>query len=378
MNIQKIASGIGTVAKSGSSKIAQNIASNSSPKLKDVASKIIKAYEPTDYDNSFFGLATLMVGTVIIPRVLTASKRNPDNKEATMDEIKEILFRDLQTVAIMLFGLKSLNSVISALASKATGLPMTNKPYEKLFNSEGGIKDKALEVIKHPIQKAGTLIKNVASTLNPLGGVKAYTKNQYLSKYSNFSSLDEIQKMFTGISNYGGTDKNKKGADKVFNKVVKILTQNQEKLIKQQEKLANAGINKSGSQEVAQEILEKLQSLQGKGLEGLKEIANEAAENNEASKKIATQIVDFFKDGKNPVLNDALKIDGGLKTAALGIEVAYLGFGLPALNQKRLEKKYLKNEPTFQGNDVFCSKSNPLVDKSIKAQEIKLFHDFLK
>ena len=58
---------------------------------------------------------------------------NPDNKEATKDEIAEILFRDLQTVAIMLFGLKSLNSVISALASKMTGLPMTNKPYQKFF-----------------------------------------------------------------------------------------------------------------------------------------------------------------------------------------------------------------------------------------------------
>ena len=48
-------------------------------------------------------LAGLMTATVILPRVLTAKKRNPDNKEATRDEVKEILFRDVQTVLIILF-----------------------------------------------------------------------------------------------------------------------------------------------------------------------------------------------------------------------------------------------------------------------------------
>ena len=80
----------------------------------------------------------------------------------------------------MLLGI--INSVISSFASKASGLPMTNKPYKKLFETEGGIKDKFIETIKHPIKKAGTVIKNIADTLNPLGGVKTYSKDQFLTK----------------------------------------------------------------------------------------------------------------------------------------------------------------------------------------------------
>ena len=46
-----------------------------------------------------------------------------------------------------------------------------------------------------------------------------------------------------------------------------------------------------------------------------------------------------------------------------------------ALNQKRLEKKYLGEKPigTQQG-DTFC----PINDKHIKAQEIQLFGSFMK
>ena len=64
-----------------------------------------------------------------------------------------------------------------------------------------------------------------------------------------------------------------------------------------------------------------------------------------------------------------------LKTAALGIEVGYLGFGLPALNQKRLEKKYLSEKPIGeQRGDTF----SPINDRHIKAQEIKLYSQFMK
>ena len=99
----------------------------------DSFKKVIKKLEPSGGNNSFFAMAGLMIFTVLIPRVRTAMKRDPDNKEATKDEIMEILFRDCQTIAIVLFALKIMNSIISGKASKIKGLPMTNKPYQKVF-----------------------------------------------------------------------------------------------------------------------------------------------------------------------------------------------------------------------------------------------------
>ena len=86
-----------------------------------------------------------------------------------------------------------------------------------------------------------------------------------------------------------------------------------------------------------------------------------------------------MKDKDNALVKQAKGLNAWLRTAALAIESTYLGFGLPALNQKRLEKKYLENQPSFKSNFEKQQKaSDTLIDKTIRPQEVKIFHQFLK
>ena len=87
------------------------------------------------------------------------------------------------------------------------------------------------------------------------------------------------------------------------------------------------------------------------------------------------EIKKFFADDSNALAKSAKRVNDWLRMLALGIEVSYLGFGLPALNQARLKKKYLGEKPIgVQRGDTF----SPINDKHIKAQEIKLYSAFMK
>lgn len=341
--------------------------------------KFIKAYEPTGANNAFLGLTTLMVGTVIIPRVLTAKKRNPDNKEATFDEIKEILFRDVQTVLIILFSLKAMNSLVAAKVSKIKGLPLTNKPYEKFFQTTEkgfkGIKDKASELIHHPFEKIKTAGKNIINTLHPTGGVIALTNEECVSKYSNFSNLEQVDKLFDEINSNGGKP------EKVFENILDKIIEKQKAVIEnlKNENDAISGIAKFDDSKIkqAEKNLEKLKLFKEGGIEGFKEFLNNRPINEDDIR--VKELIKFFQNDKNALVSEALGLNAVLRTIALGIEMTYLGFGLPALNERRLEKKYLKNGgKNAPGQTQNSDTSNQLLNKNIKAQEIKLFHNFLK
>ena len=344
---------------------------------KDIFTKVISKLEPNGSNNSFYGMAGLMVGTVIIPRVITASKRNPNDKEATKDEITEILFRDVQTVLIILFGLKALNAVVAAASGKLKGLPMTNKPYEKLFNTTEkglkGIKEKAVEFFEHPIEKAKKIGKNIIDTLNPLGGVEALSKEQFVEKYTKYNSIEEVSKFFKDISNHGGENQNAKGAKKVYDKLIDDVIAQAQQICEENKTKANLGMAAEDSQGVLARI-DRLKKLKEKGIEGLNTLDAE----NEVDKGVANLITDYLKKENNPMVKSALGLNAGLKSAALVIEAAYLCFGLPALNQKRLEKKYLNKEASCNKNAPQQAVFNPLVDRNIKAQEVKIFHNFIK
>ena len=75
---------------------------------KDTFDKVINAVDPTGANNAFIPMTLIMLLFVILERVKTAMTRNPEKKEETKDEIFEILRRDVQTVAIILFALKAI------------------------------------------------------------------------------------------------------------------------------------------------------------------------------------------------------------------------------------------------------------------------------
>ena len=377
MDIQKIGQ---KIASSQVVKNAAKYANNATTKLggvienvlekspkKDIYSKIINTLEPTGTNNAFIPMATLMVGTVIVPRVLTAAKRNPDDKEATKDEITEILFRDVQTVLIMLFALKSINSIVAALASKSSGLPMTNKPYLEIFNNKDkglkGISEKANEFIHNPIDKLKKIATNILDTLHPTEGVITLTNDEFVSNYSGFGNSAQISKMFDKIKDQKGNP------DKIFNKVMNILIKKQKIAISQQEDLTRAGFTIANNK--AQSILEALIELKEKGLKGLKE--------ENLNKDVENLLVHFFQKEDNRLVLDAKGLNAALRTAALAFEAIYLGFGLPALNQKRLEKKYLSNEAKNTLSSAREQASATTINsKTIKANEVKIFNKFIK
>ena len=359
LNVNKITSGLNT-ACTGIGKAVSNI---QSPKVKGAVDKLTKMFDPTGTDNTFFGMASLMVFTVVIPRIMTAMKRNPDDKEATMDEIKEILFRDIQTILIMLFALKTANSLIGHIATKAGGLPMVNKTYDKLCPNieEKGLKGiglKFLDTVSHPIEKAKITFGNIGKALNPLGGVYALSNDEFVQKYSGYNSIPEIKKLFENIKECGGNE------NEVYKNVVNSLIKEQEKAIKlaQKQNLAGGATQDIGSME---KILNALKELKSEGLSSLdKEDINEDA---------ARHFISFFQDKDNKLVKKSKILNAWLRAGALAFESLYLGFGLPALNQKRLEKKYLQNNPQKQ-QDTFSKN----IRNDLNQNELNLYKNFIK
>ncbi len=351
-------------------KLCEKIGSalEKSPK-KDTFAKFIQNIEPTGANNSFISMATLMFATVIVPRVFAAAKRNPDDKEGTKDEIKEILFRDVQTVAIVLFALKSINSLVAGKATKITGIPMTNKPYQTVFNNKEkglkGMKEKAEEFFQSPGEKLKKIGKNLLDTLHPTEGVRALTNDEFVAKFSHYNSIDEIQKLFNQIGEEKGDPK------KVFNKVMDILIKNQ-KAAMEAEKARNLAGFASNSKN-AQTILDELNALKERGLDGLGE--------EKLNKEIKDQIISFFQNPDNELVMSAKKLNAGLRTAALVFEAGYLGFGLPALNQRRLKKKYLENKNENLNPGSLQSGQGDkfnLTNKNVNEKEAKIFKQFIK
>ena len=337
---------------------------------KDSISKFINNIEPTGANNAFPIMTTLMIVNVIIPRIITAAKRNPDDKEATRDEIIEILFRDVQTVGIILFALKAVNSVFAHVATKKGGLPMLNRPYKPLFKSQEkgfkGFSEKTKEFMQQPGEKLKTILTNIKDTIHPTGGVMALTNDEYIAKYSNYNSIDEISKMLNEIEPNGGN----KG--KVFDKIVNILIDEQETFIKQEQKnILKSGESSSKKIKNANEILSYLKNMKEEGPNSISNLNN---------KKVENIIISFFENKDNKLVREAKGLNAKLRTGALAFESIYLGWGLPALNQIRLERKYLKNNNDISNGDKNSKDISQiaLMDKNIKAREVKLYHNFIK
>ncbi len=342
--------------------------------------------DPRGGNNSFMGLAALMAFGVITPRIVTALKRNPDNHEATIDEIKEILFRDVQSVLIVLFMLKTANSLIDSLVSKKSGLPLLSKPYQKLFDdSIKGFGAKVADFFQHPAQKLKIIGQNIKDALHPTGGCIAKTNNEYVADFSNYSWQD-LSKFFPWINKRGGSD------EKVFNIILDGAIEKYENILNGVPKKGipgvidklKASINKSGNPLRSLEdekvnieaTLEQLKKLKGQNPKVLDELKGEEQE------AVRRAITDLLADKDNPLVQAGKGTNSWLRLGALALEASYLGFGIPALNQLRLEKKYLrehKNDPKQPSAAAEINTyGSSLINKNIKAHQVKLYHDFIK
>lgn len=388
LDISKITSGkVAQTVCNGANKAANAIGGAiEKSSHKDVFDKAFKAVEPTGVNNSFIALAGTMGLGVLAPRVATALKRNPDDKEATKDEITDILFRDVQTILIMLFALKSVNSVAAGLTTKFSGLPMTDKPYQKIFNDTEkglkGIQNKAQEFVQAPAQKLKAIGKNILDTLHPTGGIAATTNEKFISDYSRYNSMDQVNKLFESLPDRGGNTK------KVYDKIIDSLIQDQETVLNGNVKKGIKGLvqkaqmlaNKNGEipaptqkeLDNAKNILEELKALKGKDFT--------AFNDSQTSDAVKNLVVSFFKDENNALTTSAKGLNAVLRTGALTFEALYLGLGLPALNQKRLKKKYLGNDAAPQQTQQAAPVTDKLVlsNKNVSDKEVKIYSQFIK
>lgn len=374
---------ISTFANSAATKVGQTV-SNFAKKNIKATSKIGDIVEFTGGNYTFATMATMMLSVVLVKRIATALTRNPDDKKATMDEIKEICFRDIQTILIMLFLLNALNAMLAGKQTKKDGLPLINKPFEKVFNSEQkgikGLAEKGVEFIKNPIEKSWIGIKNVFRALNPLGGVKALTNDEITARYSGFDSVESIKKMFDAIDVNGG-DK-----EKVFSNVIESLRKNIETT---QEGFKKAGkyADFSDAQKATQQDLKALEILKEKGTQALEILADKGDNtiDDKSKERISELLIETFnfdKDGKCNFVDTAKQLNAKLRTGALAFEAGYLGFGLPALNKMRLKKEYLDKAPTQVASaPTFTStpySGAALINKKISFQEAQLYKNFLR
>ena len=215
MNVSKITSSLTPIKNTlgkGVNKVADKI--GNFVDKSDIAKKAVNIFEPNGGDNSFFGLASIMVFAVLIPRVITALRRNPEDKEATKDEITGILFRDVTTILTMLFALKTMNSVVSNIGTKMTGIPMVNKPFEKLFDDKiKGFASKAKDIFEHPLDKAKKIAKNIGLALNPIGGSVSLSGDEINRRFTNLKDVSQVQKLLEDVPKHGGN------SEKVFTKM---------------------------------------------------------------------------------------------------------------------------------------------------------------
>ena len=362
MNVSKITSSLTPIKNTlgkGVNKVADKI--GNFVDKSDIAKKAVNIFEPNGGDNSFFGLASIMVFAVLIPRVITALRRNPEDKEATKDEITGILFRDVTTILTMLFALKTMNSVVSNIGTKMTGIPMVNKPFEDLFDGKTGLVDKA--------KKFG---KNIALALNPIGGSVSLSGDEINRRFTNLKDVSQVQKLLEDVPNHGG--KPEKVFEKMKNSIIDSIKATIEKT-----KQENMSINNKFTEDVEENLrrnksaLKYFENLTYEKFMGIDTTSMSTDKN--PSFDINHVIKEFFKDEKNPIALSAKRVNAWLRSTALAIEVFFLGFGLPTLNQKRLEKKYLSEKPVGEERGKNFTPSN---DRQVKAQEIKLFSSFMK
>jgi len=378
--------------------------SNFAEKHMKGVSKTCDIVEFTGGNYSFATMATMMVVVVLIKRIATALTRNPDDKKATMDEIKEICFRDIQTILIMLFLLNALNSMLAGKQTKKDGLPLTDVPFNKVFDSqEKGLKgliQKTGEFVQHPIEKSKAIIINIIKAFNPLGGVNALTNDEIKARYSGFGSIDEVKKMFAAMNGNGGD------GEKVYKNVIdSFITRIRETQKEILQAAINTGAIDSSEKITNPELLEKFEGSK-KVLEGLEVLKSKSFEEGlsllsgaeddsiKAKDSIVKLILDNFnfdESGKCDFVDSAKNLNAKLRTGALVFEAGYLGFGLPALNKMRLKKEYLdtpqaqtQTRPTQAqaATSVFTNNSpypaSIIINKQLSFQEAQLYKNFLR
>lgn len=289
------------------SDLGEKVAPDTGSKLSKLASNVesdwINVARPIFY--------VLITCFTLIPRVIESTKRDIESSKKNggpvqWDETINNLRRDVTTILTILFAMKGLGAVMAHRASKSSGIVLTNK----ILPDDAKFFDK---------------FKNF---LSPDHGVQVLSKKQNTAQMSSFANMDELMRFFRDTEDKQGN-------------LHKLLH------IDAKAKDGEAPAFYNAAKKVFGDIIEK-EDLKADDLEKvLSESAGKIDEND------VNELLGILNDTKkNPLLKFGNKINAIFETVSLAIVTAFLGFGLPKLNELLIKRKYLKDSNTLKNPDM--------------------------
>ncbi len=297
MKIDNIAPKISTAVGQGLVNLGRAAQKNGS-----AVDKLNKFAEGRGINPGRGAFLALIFSCTLIPRFL---------KARDADEKSEILRRDVTTILTITFAMKAIKAGLSDLMAKKKGLPMTftnipdNAPWY----------EKALGYFQ---QKGRT----------------AFSAEDITANYANIDGKDTLTRMLTFV------DENK-------GDVGKVLTFDKAKPASFLAKGRNDGALTRAAKKLLGEDFDF--TMPGKDI-------IRAIKEKDVTNAAFAEISNALKDvDTNPISQFAKGIGSKFETVALLAVVAFLGFGLPKLNEKLTKDKYLDKD----GSGLKAHYANP-------------------
>lgn len=285
MKISNIAPKITSGLKNATLNLGKNVQNKGS-----FASKLNKFTEGRGINPGRGAFLALIFSCTLIPRFLKARDD---------DERSEILRRDVTTILTITFAMKAIKAGACGLMAKKSGLPLT---YTNIPKSANKLK-KALGFFQ---QK----------------GTTAFDADQIAANYSNINGKSEFTRFLKFIDENDGN-------------VGKVLTFDKAKPKSPFKNKQTDGVLTAAAKKLLGEDFDFSRPN--------KEIIEEIR-NKDTDHKGFKAIAKALNNGEdNPIAKFAKGIGAKFETASLAIVVAFLGFGLPKLNEKMTKDKYFNN-----------------------------------
>ncbi len=285
------------------------------------AQKVNKFTEGRGMNSGRGAFLALISSCTLIPRFLQA-------RDA--DERSEIVRRDVTTILTITFAMKAIKAGLSVLMAKKSGLPLT---FTNIPENANGFK-KALGYFQ---QK----------------GTTAFSAEDITANYANIDGKETLTRFLNFVDNNKGN-------------VGKVLTFDRAKTGK-------------GTDGVLTQASKKLLGKDFDFTKPGKEIIA-AIQAKDASNSAFDELSNILKDtSTNPISKFGKGIGAKFETAALAVVVAFLGFGLPKLNEKMTKDKYFHNgnlRDTYENPNSGVPYREPLYYTLNNSQKM-LFQSFL-
>jgi len=255
----------------------------------------LKFFDMDEINLSYPAFVAVICGFVELPRLWMARDK---------DERRDILIRDVTTIATILLAKDALKAFCAKIFSKKNGLALVQESKENR-----------------------SVFKKVIDYLNPRGGTMAYSTDFLRLKYANIHNYKNGIVDFAEFVNENGGD---------FKKLISMDENIRETVKKIIEGSGNHNFDKMDSKKLAETIKE----LNKKGVS-------------------FEPFYEIMRNPNNAISRKATLVNSSFDFASLFAVCAFLGFGLPFLNDKITSARY-KNKKSgvdFNSPGFFSAKN---------------------